>query len=143
MPLEDRRKSEGGRAGWRELPPKPEPLIDSERDDTKHQVRHDFGGAAKIDESPSELVLQTAVELFDDGAFFEALLLCFTEGVLPRRAGVGGVRLNERFVAEFLTLRANELGVVSGVHVCKSKLHPAGRKPSPRTSSGHGRHSCA
>ncbi len=68
---------------------------------------HDLAGAAKVNETPAELVFQTSVELLDDGALLEALLLFLAEGVLARRAGMRGVRLNEeRLVAEFPAVRA-------------------------------------
>ena len=76
-------------------------LIDRECDYAEHQMSHDFAGTAEVDQTAAELVFQTRVELFDDGALFEALLLCCAEGVLTRRARMRRIRLDERFVAEF------------------------------------------
>jgi hypothetical protein len=44
-------------------------------------MSHDFAGASEVDEAAAELILETPVQLLDNGALFEAPLLFFGEFV--------------------------------------------------------------
>ena len=68
---------------------KSKPLIDGERNDPKHQMRHYCGRATHAKVSSSEFVLEPCVDPLTHGPLFVALLL--SPRYLRRR--LGGKRL--------------------------------------------------
>lgn len=67
----------GAERGQRVLGDETEQLIDGECDHPEQQMSHDFAGPSEVDETATKLVLPAPVQLLDDGAFLEALLLFF------------------------------------------------------------------
>ena len=97
-------------------------LIDCQRDDPKHEMRHDFRGPAQIDDPAAELILESPVELLDDGTNF--VLLLALPGPLDGLFVIGPVyRMDDNFMLQLFGLLADCRGIIGRIHEVTSPLY--------------------